>query len=314
MTTEMTYIYEVYRQGSFSKAAQKLFLTQPALSIAVRKVEAELKTTLFDRNCTPIALTDAGKIYIEKTELIRQLEKDLVAGINDISLLLAGNLNVGGTSYLNSYVLPPVISEFMHRFPNITFSLSEAASGSLFDLLDNGSIDITFSCTAINPDKFTKSHAFYDTVLLAVPKRFISEDILSLALSREDILNQKYLTSSAIPIDLSLFSDFPFILLNAGNNLYQRSMEFLKTARIKPRVIQQLDQLATAYHLCCQGIGVTFIGSLLVTPYSSPDVMYFRIDSPLALRSFNAVTRTNRYQSLAATEFIRLVSEMYAII
>lgn len=69
----MNYVYEVYKTGSFSKAARNLYLTQPALSIAIRKEEQELGQPLFDRSTSRVTLTEAGKAYIESAETIRSL-------------------------------------------------------------------------------------------------------------------------------------------------------------------------------------------------------------------------------------------------
>ena len=70
------YIYEVYKEKSFSVAAKKFFVSQPALSAMIKKVEKSLGVMLFDRSTSPITLTEAGKIYIKNIEEIRSLQKD----------------------------------------------------------------------------------------------------------------------------------------------------------------------------------------------------------------------------------------------
>lgn len=112
MKQEMQYIYQVYQSGSFSKAAQALYLTQPALSIAIQKVEAEIGMPLFIRDKKPLELTDAGKVYIEKVKEILHLEAELSKELSDLSSLNIGNLVLGGTHYLNSY---PLASAFLTR-------------------------------------------------------------------------------------------------------------------------------------------------------------------------------------------------------
>ena len=64
MQQELEYIYAVYKAGSFSKAAENLYITQPALSMAVKKIEASIGMALFDRSSRPVQLTEAGKIYV----------------------------------------------------------------------------------------------------------------------------------------------------------------------------------------------------------------------------------------------------------
>lgn len=314
MDSEMQYIYEVYREGSFSKAARKLFLTQPALSIAIRKVESKLGMPLFDRNTSPLTLTPAGEIYIKKYEMIRQINEELYAEINDINELRTGSINIGGTNYLNSYILPPVISLFMKKFPGITLSVTERSSNVLLDLIDDNSIDITFNSGPLDTEKFyVTPPVFTDTILLAVPINYVNKNLLPYAMTKEEVQAKAYNKPSTIPVDLSLFSNIPFILLSSQNNLYKRSMEFFKQSNMEPYVIQILDQLDTSFHFCCHGIGATFIGSMLVTDISSPNVLYYRIDSPQTLRFFSAVAKKNRYISIAIREFIKTISEVYPV-
>lgn len=71
------YIYAVYQEGSFSKAAQKLYVSQPWLSSVVKKVEQEIKTPIFDRSTTPISLTPAGQYYIQQVEKVMNIEEDM---------------------------------------------------------------------------------------------------------------------------------------------------------------------------------------------------------------------------------------------
>ena len=84
MAPELTYLYAVYTEGSFSKAAEKLFITQPALSIAIKKIEDEIGMPLFDRKKKPLTLTDAGEIYIDAIKKMQITEMESMQKINDI--------------------------------------------------------------------------------------------------------------------------------------------------------------------------------------------------------------------------------------
>ena len=84
MEIEMKYIYEIFKQRSFSKAAEILYVTQPTLSLAVKRVESELGMPIFERKKNPITLTPAGEIYINKIKLIKRIEQDLEDEINDL--------------------------------------------------------------------------------------------------------------------------------------------------------------------------------------------------------------------------------------
>ena len=86
------YIYEIYRCGSFSAAARNLYITQPAISIAVKKEEQELGQPIFERSSSRLLLTDAGRAYIDAVEKLHRIEDDLKVYCNDLSNLKTGAL------------------------------------------------------------------------------------------------------------------------------------------------------------------------------------------------------------------------------
>ena len=94
MFRSMDYVYEVYKEKSFTVAAKNLYISQPALSAAIKKVEQKIGTELFDRNSNPIALTDAGRAYIKAVEKIYCVQKDFVYELNDLDQSKTGYLSV----------------------------------------------------------------------------------------------------------------------------------------------------------------------------------------------------------------------------
>ena len=186
MKQEMQYIYQVYQSGSFSKAAQALYLTQPALSIAIQKVEAEIGMPLFIRDKKPLELTDAGKVYIEKVKQIMHLEAELSKELSDLSSLNIGSLVLGGTHYLNSYILPPVLTTFQKQYPGVHLELVEASSNELIEMLRENKIDLTFNCIPNPKDNFRRTPIFKDNVLVAVPTSYpINKTLKELRIDRK---------------------------------------------------------------------------------------------------------------------------------
>ena len=98
MELEKKYIYQVYVNGSFSKAAEALFVTQPALSIAVRKVEKEIGAALFHRGQRPLTLTPVGEMYISYIKKEMLLEQEMKQQIDDLHGLMSGDSCLGGTN------------------------------------------------------------------------------------------------------------------------------------------------------------------------------------------------------------------------
>ena len=309
MQQEMKYIYTVYQKGSFSKAARALYMTQPALSIAVQRVEREIGMPLFRRDHQPLELTEAGKVYIAKIQEIQFLEHQLEQQLGDLSQLKTGCLRIGGTHYFNSYVLPPVLAEYQRHWPGIQVELTEAGSGELISLLKENLIDLTFNCTPDPRDSCHRIPAFRDQVLIAVPVDFpVSGSLSACAMTAEDILNGIHRTE-AVPRRLRRGSGRDSL---PPSDLRQQSLRaghvHLPDAGVSPRVRMQVTQLVTAYHLCCAGIGAAFISDRLVTVPDSR-VRFYRLNSPLASRLFDIVTPGKTYVSHAQKAFVQLFAE-----
>ena len=113
MYDDFDYAYEVYKEKSFSQAAKNLYVSQPALSSSIKKLEARFGVTIFDRSSQPISLTDEGKVFIEAIENIKNIKNGLEARLSDISKLRTGHITVSGENYISSFIYPKIIIEFM---------------------------------------------------------------------------------------------------------------------------------------------------------------------------------------------------------
>ena len=119
MFSNMNYVYEVYKEGSFSKAADKLFISQPALSATVKKVEKKIGTSLFDRSRNPVRLTECGKKYIKIVERIMDMEEEFAGYVSNLNELSTGTLCIGGTYLFVSYIFPGILKKFHRLYPNV---------------------------------------------------------------------------------------------------------------------------------------------------------------------------------------------------
>ena len=118
-TKELTYVLTAAREKSFQTAAQKLQMSQSALSRSVQKIEAELGCPVFVRTAQGLLLTDAGRRYAASAQQILQLERELQADISRINNLAAGRLSVGVTGYLGTYLLPTLLRGQLNLPPEL---------------------------------------------------------------------------------------------------------------------------------------------------------------------------------------------------
>ena len=112
------YILTVFKEGSFTKAAEKLFVSQPSLSASVKRIEDKIGAPVFDRSSTPITLTEIGQEYVQYAQEIENKEKDFTRYVSDHTNLLKGKIRIGGSSFFSSFMLPKMISKFNKKHPN----------------------------------------------------------------------------------------------------------------------------------------------------------------------------------------------------
>ena len=189
MEQDMKYILQIYKDRSFSKAAEHLYMTQPALSIAVKRVEDSLGAELFDRRHHPLELTQAGEAYLEAVHRIHLVEEDLARQIGDLRDLNAGSLRIGGTHFMNTYLLAALLGRYMKQYPGIQVEVAETDSVRLGELMQRKELDLTLSCDPKLVERFERRPAFLDRVLLAVPNSYsLPPEAEAAALSGEEVM------------------------------------------------------------------------------------------------------------------------------
>ena len=105
------YVYEVYKEKSFSRAAQNLYISQPALSAAIKKIEARIGCCIFDRSTTPVQLTESGAEYVKAVEKIMDIENRFENHLNNLNSLKVGRLLIGANALIDGQlVVNPALS------------------------------------------------------------------------------------------------------------------------------------------------------------------------------------------------------------
>lgn len=302
------YVYAVYEEKSFSKAAQKLYITQPALSTAIKKVEKKIGTPIFDRSTSPIGLTPGGEVYIDAIEKLFALEQNTLNQLNNLNGLLAGKLSVGGTIFFTSFVLPGVLSEFSHRYPQIKIDLQEGTTTQLTDKLVAEELDLLIDNSELDDKNYEKYYYSTERIILAVPKSFpINEELTQYQLTAEDIRAGRRSQAEFPVLPLPLLKSTPFIFVKEENSIYKRSMKMCSRQNYSPNIIMKPDQVVSAFNMAGRGVGATFIpdGLIVNLPYEVP-LCFYKMNEELAVRYVYLYKKRNKYLTKAMEEFIRV--------
>ncbi len=311
MFTWKRYVYEIYKERSFSKAAQNLYISQPSLSARIKKIEEKIGSPLFDRSTSPLRLTEVGEAYIKAAEEIFQIEQQMENYINDLNTLKSGHLSIGASNLFAAYALPPIITEFKQKFPDIHIQLTEFNTDQLDELLGNNTLDLVFDNNHYDNILYDKGLYNEECILLAVPRTFsINDNLKEYQLSPEDIQEHTYLTSECVHVPLNYFSETPFILLTSGNDTRTRGEKLCREAGFRPRIILELNQQSTAYMAAATQMGATFISDILVSRLPSfENLVYYKLGGDTARRQVFFYYKKHKYKTRTMEEFMRMIHD-----
>ncbi len=134
--------YTVAKRLNFTRAAEELYITQPAVTRHIHEIENHFKVKLFERNGTKIKLTAAGEVLLHHSEQLFNVYRNLEFEINTYSQRHSGELNIGASTTVAQYVLPPVLAAFHKKFKDIKVSLTINNTEQIEQALQNQHIDL----------------------------------------------------------------------------------------------------------------------------------------------------------------------------
>ena len=305
------YVYEVYKERSFTKAAQNLYISQPSLSARIKKIEEIIGEPLFDRSTTPLQLTEVGKVYIEAAEEITQIEQRVENYINDLTGLKTGNLAVGASTLFAAYVVPSLITQFNQKFPDVHIQLIEGNTAELEEKLGSNALDFVIDNYHYDSILYNKELYCEENILLAVPKHFaVNEELGMYQLSYKNIKNKNYLNQKYPAVPLGRFADLPFIMLTQGNDTRTRGDRLCRNVGFKPNIVLEFNQQSTAYMASSTQLGATFISDILVSQLPAfENLVYYKLDGEEAKRKVFFYYKTHKYKTRVMEEFIRMMHE-----
>lgn len=298
------YVSTLARCGSLSKAAKELYITQPALTKYINRLEENLGIRLFDRTCTPIRPTYAGEKYLEKANLILEIERSLETELRALSTTDVGKLNVGFPSEMGSAILPYLIPEFYYRYPRIELQIKEGTNDFLYEelLADRLDLVVTTDTPGQQPDMDHVADLYKDDVLLAVPR---SHPIAQ----AYDLTDNSPSTPYYLPPEQ--LNGAPLIMLSARQGMGKIARQFLTKYSIHPSSIFETSKNETALRLASSGMGCVFTLVRTTTRISLLHPMaFFSIEDPVRTRQCCIKSKPGAALPKASERFVALLTEL----
>ena len=164
--TQLEYIVAVDTFRHFGRAAEHCFITQPTLSMQIKKLEEDLEVIIFDRSKQPMIPTDIGRRIIDQARIALQESGRINNIIKEHKNLISGELKIGIIPTLAPYLLPLFIGNYKRKYPNINIRIDELTTANIIDHLNRDLIDVGILVTPLKEDRISEKPLFYEEMLL----------------------------------------------------------------------------------------------------------------------------------------------------
>ncbi|CAH8244122.1 LysR family transcriptional regulator [Paenibacillus melissococcoides] len=289
---QLFYFVTVADQLSYSKAAQKLHISQPSLSNAIKNLEHEVGSPLLERSNRKIELTDAGKVlYAKSLQLLSQMNI-LKKEMQEVRLTGSGELIIGMIESVRHWV-PKVIREYQGRYPSMRIKLIEVLSRkAVIDSLRK-----------------------YHTHLIITNQCIEEEDIESLPLYTEKlvlVLHRDHPLSAKESITFAELAEEPFIISMEGFQTREDILEAFALEQVSPNIQFEIERFETALTLVRENLGVAIIPENYLVEPQDDTIIRKTMDSPALERTVYLTYMKNRYLAPAVQSFLEDIQRSFA--
>lgn len=266
---DLKYLVSLVEHQHFGKAAEACFVSQPALSMQIQKLEETLGIKLLERTNKSILFTANGLEIAERARLIlNQVEE-----VHELAILAKdpyrGEIKIGIFPTLAPYLLPLIIPALSNKFSRLSFYLMEEQTAQLVEKLKTGKLHAAFLAFPILEKKFTSIPLFNEEFLLAVPKTH--------SLAKLKIMKQIHLDHKEL------------LLLDEGHCMREQALAFCQKSNANEKQNFRATSLETLRHMIAAGVGMTLMPKLACD--ANNNISYIPFDSPKPTRSIGLAWR-----------------------
>ena len=287
--------HAVAKHLSFTKAADALFMTQPAVTFQIKQLEEYFNTRLFDRAHGRITLTPAGVMALDYAERILALSAELEARLKDMSGQVAGSLLIGGSMTIGEYILPQLIGEFRAQFPAVVPTLFVGNSEAVQDRVAERTLDLGF--------------IEGDTHLSSLLSEVCCEDELQVVCAPGHPLAK---LQAAPPAALT---QHPYISREPGSGTRAVIDRYLQKAGVPPdtlNIVVELGSPEAIKGLVATGVGYAIMSRAIVAKELQLGMLVHIPLKPPIIRNFSVVYAKERFHSKLVSSFLQFARAQLA--
>jgi len=281
---------EVARHTSFSRAAEKRFRTQPAISSQIRALEEEIGARLFDRSGGKVALTAAGKVFQRYVEQALEARRNIVSTLAEMERVPRGEIVVGANEATCLHILPEVFAEFKKLYPNVGVHISRSERGKILESVIDNSVDFGVVSTPVDDKRLTVVNIHRDELVIIVPPGHPLSRIKGATMA--EVVR------------------FPLLLPKIGRT--RDAIEALfDERRLKPNISMELDSSELLKRFVAADVGIGFIArSNVIEDVKAGALAAIPMADASIRRELALVFRKDKALSRAALAFIEIAVKL----
>lgn len=291
-TKQLEYVLVLSREGSFSKAADALNITQPSLSQYIKKIEKEIGLPLFERTNGEVRLTDAGRVYIESGKKVLDLEQQMNAKLHDISEHKLGTLRIGTSPFRSASMMPKVAKYFQTLYPGMHLIIDEMETHELIDGCEHGDFDFCLTMLPVDERIFSYESIVEEELVLAVPASLPR-------LSSVSLEDRKYPA-----IDANQLNGLAFIMITESQIMQKALNTLCLDHKLEIETAAVVKSLEAQIAMVRAGVGVALVPTGIEQFCNDTEVRFYSFTQQLPRRKVAAIWRKDRYLSQAARDLI----------
>jgi DNA-binding transcriptional LysR family regulator len=233
----------VFHLGSFNKAAEALYLTQPSVTARIQSLERELNTKLFNRKEKQISLTEKGKYFLPYAQSILESYREVKFNLHQQELDHS-ELRIACSLSVSNYIIPEILPLFCQTFPGVTVKILTGHSDDVLKKVINKKVDFGIA-RAISDPKIESVLFHTDPISLVVP-------------------SGHYFLEKPSKVTLEQISSEPLIFFDHGSIDWLMVHRLFESKNLKPNIITEVDNMETAKKIVLKGIGISFLPELCI--------------------------------------------------
>ncbi|WML90206.1 selenium metabolism-associated LysR family transcriptional regulator [Thiothrix lacustris] len=279
--------HAVARLLSFTKAAEVLHMTQPAVTFQIRQLEDQFDTRLFDRTHNRVSLTEAGKITFEYSERIFEQYSEMENAIREMTNDISGSLTIGASTTISEYMLPSLLGEFNSKNPDVRLRLRVSNTEGIVSMVENNVIDLGVVEGMVNNKNLLVEVCRQDELVLIVPPTHALAS--KSAIKMKDVL------------------EYPFICREEGSGTREVVLDYLYALGMDKHAMNACLELGSPEAVkgaVEAGMGVSIVSSASIgKELRLGSLVAIPLDPPLT-RDFSFVRQRQKFKVRAMEELL----------